>query len=252
MKEKLIGDVAGHKNVRETVAIVIGESNSQAVAFSRRDAGGDADVFKCAVTAIVIQDVRDSGKFGGRAVHGTFVAAGFAVRHGPIDVASDEQIQVPVIVIIKKAGGDGPSARLDFRFGGDIRKCAVAIVVVENVFPEVGHIDIGKTVVVVVTDSHPHSVIAVVHIREPSLLGDIGEAAVLVLAVQTVPVGGIMAVEVRNPGQRIANMTCVHQKNVQQAVVVVIQQSDSARHSFDEVFPGGRRVVKDKINAFGG
>src|SRR5260370_25246005 len=86
MKEKLIGDVAGHKNVRETVAIVIGESNSQAVAFSRCDAGGDADVFKCAVTAIVIQDVRDSGKFGGWAVHGIFVAAGFAVRHGPIDV----------------------------------------------------------------------------------------------------------------------------------------------------------------------
>ncbi len=38
VEEKLIGDIAGHKNVGEAVAIIVGKRHSQTVAFSRRDA----------------------------------------------------------------------------------------------------------------------------------------------------------------------------------------------------------------------
>jgi hypothetical protein len=40
----------------------------------------------------------------------------------------------------------------------------------------------------------------------------------------------------------------IHHKDVEQAVVVVIEESNTAGHRFDEVFEGSGRVSKDEIN----
>src|SRR6202040_1483328 len=81
---------------------------------------------------------------------------------------------------------------------------------------------------------------------------DICEAAVLVLAIQTIPVGRFVAIEIRESGQRIPDMACIHKKNVQKAVVIVVQERDASRHGLDQVFSGGRRIAENKINALGG
>ncbi len=49
-----------------------------------------------------------------------------------------------------------------------------------------------------------------------------------------------MAIKTRKFREGIANMAGVHEKNVQQAVVVVIEERDPARHGFDQIFSGGR------------
>jgi len=60
-----------------------------------------------------------------------------------------------------------------------------------------------------------------------------------------------MAIEARKSGQGIANMAGVHEKNVQQAIVIVVEEGDAAGHGLDQVFSGGRRVAENKINALG-
>ena len=246
------GAVAGDENVGPSIFVEVERRDAESVvAVGAIDVCFVGDIFKCAIAAIVVQNVGDGGKFRGRAVHGIFVAAGFAVRHAPIKIAGDKQIEAPVVVIIEKAGGDRPAARRHPCLGGDIRKCAVTIIVVENVFPEVGHIDIGIAVVVVVSDGHTHPVIALVYVCQACLLGDIREAAIPILTIQPVPIGRFVAIEVREFGQRISNMAGIHKKNVQQAVVIIVQERDATGHGLDEVFSGSRGVAENKINTLG-
>ena len=46
-------------------------------------------------------------------------------------------------------------------------------------------------------------------------------------------------------------MAGIHEKYIQQAVVIVVQERDASWHGLDQVFSGGRRVAEDEINALG-
>src|SRR5580692_5410528 len=83
---------------------------------------------------------------------------------------------------------------------------------------------------------------------EASLLGDIGEAAIGILTVQAIPVGWISTIEVDRSGHSVADVPAVHEENVQQSVVVVIEEGYASRHGFNQILPGSRRVAKNKIN----
>src|SRR5580692_6815917 len=87
---------------------------------------------------------------------------------------------------------------------------------------------------------------------EASLLGDIGEAASGILTVQAIPVGWISTIEVHRNGHSVADVPAVHEKNVQQSVVVVIEEGYASRHGFNQILPGGRRVAENKINTLRG
>ena len=92
MKEKLLDDVVGDEDVGEAVAIIVGERYAQALAFLCGNSRSDADIFKCAVTAIVVQDVGDRTKFAGWAIGGFLGAARLALLDAPIEVAADTPI----------------------------------------------------------------------------------------------------------------------------------------------------------------
>jgi hypothetical protein len=61
-----------------------------------------------------------------------------------------------------------------------------------------------------------------------------------------------MAIEARKSGLRISNMAGIHKKNVQQAVVIVVQERDASGHGLDQVFSGSRGIAENKINTLGG
>ena len=70
---------------------------------------------------------------------------------------------------------------------GDVDEVAAAVVLEQAVLPDGGDQDIGKAVVVVVADGHAHAV----HFDGKSgALGDVGEGAVAVVAVE--PHGGAL------------------------------------------------------------
>src|ERR1700691_2200407 len=159
MKKKLIRGVISDKNVRESVTVIVRERYSQPMALLRGDAGSDAHILERAVSPIVIKDVRNGRKRTRRAVGGSFGAARFAFLDAPIEIAGNEQIQPAVVIVIEKSRGNRPTARGDASLRGDIGKSAVAIVVIQNIFSEVGHVDVGKAVIVVIPDCDSHSVV---------------------------------------------------------------------------------------------
>src|SRR5580698_230570 len=159
VKKKLIRSVIGDKNVRESVAVIVRERYPQPVALLRGDAGSDAHVLKRAISPIVIEDVCDGRKRTWRAVGGSFGAARFAFLDAPIQIAGNEQIQPAVVIVIEKSRRSRPTAGGDASLRGDIRKSAVAIVVIQNILSEVGHVDVRKTVIVIIPDRDSHSVV---------------------------------------------------------------------------------------------
>jgi hypothetical protein len=105
--------------------------------------------------------------------------------------------------------------------------------VVEGIFAVVGDVEIGETVVVVVADGYADAVVAIAGVGEAGFFGDVGEGAVGILAVEAVPVFGVLAVEFLGLVHWIGQLAAVHQENVEEAVVVVIEEGDASAHGFD-------------------
>src|ERR1700723_2783951 len=87
---------------------------------------------------------------------------------------------------------------------------------------------------------------------EASTFGDVGESAIRILAVQSIPIGWISTIEVYGRGHLVANASAIHEENVQQTVVVVIEECDPSRHGFNQMLPGSWRVTQNKINTLHG
>src|SRR5579863_9929612 len=118
------------------------------------------DVFEGAVAAIAIKNVGGLREFGGRAVRLPLVAADFAVLGVPEHVAGDEEVEMAVVIVIEEARRTAPASGFDARFGGYVGEGAVAIIVVEDIFSVVRDVEVGEAIVIVISDSDAHAVVA--------------------------------------------------------------------------------------------
>ncbi len=116
-------------------------------------------------------------------------------------------------------------------------------------FSIVGDVNVGITVVVVIADGHAHTVVGVAGVCQAGLLRDIRERAVFILAIETIPVGGVVAIKTVRTKHGVTHKTTVHDKDVHQAVIVVIEEGDTAGHGLNEIFPRRGRVAQDEIDA---
>lgn len=80
--------------------------------------------------------------------------------------------------------------------------------------------------------------------------GYIGEASAGVLAIETVPIGGIIASEARRKVHRIFEPSAVDQKNVETAILVIVEQRHAAAHRLDQIFLRSRGVAVGEIEAW--
>ena len=126
------------------------------------DAGRFRDVGKRAVAAIAIEDVRAAGEAQRAARHRNLVVAavgGLArarrLRRIEVHVVGDEQIEMPVAVVVEKAAAGAPAraGAGDASLLGDVGERAVAVVVIEHVAAPVRDEQIVEAVVVVVADA---------------------------------------------------------------------------------------------------
>src|ERR1700719_1350408 len=125
----------------------------------------------------------------------------------------NEQIQQPIIVIVKPHRTGSPSGCGDASLHGYVGECAVSIVVIQNAAPVLRHIEIGESVAIIVADGNTLTVSARGY---ASLFGDVRESAVAVVSIQSVPQWRIGRVKIA--------LAAVDEIDVHPAVVVVIQE----------------------------
>ena len=180
-----------------------------------------------------------------------FAAVAIALER-PLDVTRHEQIEIAVVVGIEETGAGAPASGGDAGAGGDVAERPVAIVAIQRIAAEVGHVEIGEAVVVVVGCGGAHAVGILRHARKPRFLGHIHERPISLLAEQPVPVLRVRLVGPPVVRHRIRELRAVREEDVEPAVVVVVEQRDAAPHRFDQVFVRRRRVLLRKADSESG
>ena len=89
------------------------------------------------------------------------IVAGFVVAEPIVEERAGVEVELAIVVEIGEGGAGAPLRELDPGGGGDVGERAVAVVVEENGGAEVGEVEIGKPVGVIVTDSDPLAVVVV-------------------------------------------------------------------------------------------
>jgi len=232
--ERAGGGIVGDVNVRPAVIVEIGSEHAEAVgAVGVEDAGFFGDIGEGAVAIVVIENIF-SAKQAGRAAgdHDAFVKAGAGFGDGrgfqiEINIIGDEEIKMAVAIVIHEGAAGVPALASagDAGFFADVGESAVAVVVVENIFAEVGDEEIVETVVVVVADADGLSPAGM---GEAGFGGDIGEGAVAIIFEEMR--GGLLA------GGETFEAGSIDEKNVEPAVVVVIVEGDAAACGLEEIF----------------
>ena len=174
--------------------------------------------------------IRERGEVDGVAVKvvaSIDVVADFGILGRPCEIVADIKIKVAVAVEVGERGGGGPVAiAVEAETLGDILERAVAAVAEEKIRPPSGDEEVGVAVAVDVANARAVGV-AFGQGRDPRLLGDVLEVAVMLVAEE--PVAGL--------GGTAREGTALQRINVEPTVAVVIDQGDSAAHRFREL-PG--------------
>ena len=247
--EVLLHAVVGHNNVRETVLIVVRERTAQRSPLLGGNPGTLADILERAVPTIVIEQIGSPGKFTRRAVRFPGAAANLVVIGVPFHITGHEEIEMAVVVVIEETRGTRPASASDACFCRNISERSVAIIVVQDILPIIRDKQVGIAIVVVVAYGHRYSIIAIARIGQPGGLRDVCKASVAILAVQPIPVARIAALKILRNVQVLSDSSTVHEKNIQEAVVVVVEQRNPARHRLDQEFLSGRRILEDEIHS---
>src|SRR6266403_817688 len=127
----------------------------------------------------------------------------------PLQISHDHQIQPAIAIEVHPGGAGGPSSAGDTSLGRDIGERTVAVIVIKLVPAIRRHVEIFKTVVVIVSDGNPHPVTYSLHTR---LFGDVLKRAVSLLMVEPVPVPGICFLRDCTLGRWVGNWRAVDQK----------------------------------------
>ena len=253
--------VVRHVEIRPAVVVVVEPGDAEAEVAARiRDAGLFGYVGEAPVAVVVEEQVPLARQAARAALHGdAAVLAGLVLaelgqmREIDLHVAADEQIEPPVAIVVGEAAARRPSSDRDAGLLGDVGERAVAIVAIQMVAAERGHVEILPAVAVHVRRADAH---APARVADAGLVGDVLESSVAEIAIERAArrvriVGGVHR-------QR------VHEVDVRQPVVVVVEERHAAAHRLDDesLFRRGvmlernagfaRDVAKEQLGAAGG
>src|SRR5205814_456719 len=138
-----------------------------------------------------------------------------------------EEIETAVAIVVDESAASVPAlpGAGDASFFADVGEGAVAVVVVEDVFPEVRDEEIVEAVVIVIADA---DALSPAGMKQAGFGGDVGESAVAIVFEKMI--GGFLA------GGKTFEAPAVDEKNVQPAVVVIIVEGDAAAGGFEKIF----------------
>ena len=127
------------------------------------------------------------------------------------------------MIVIEPSGRRGPGAIVAHsRLGGHVRKRAIPVVVQQNRMAVPRHIDVRKSVVVIVRNRHPEEEGAIgVNF---ALRCHVGERSVAIIAVQRRLRSRI--------GMKKRGQTAIHEECVEVTIIVVIDPGHARPHRF--------------------
>ena len=230
MEEEVVLRVVGDKQVGFAIEVVIGDAHAHTLADVIADTPLRRDVLECAV-ALVEKELIGRALIEARVAvfRDAFDHAKGLVGVGPLHVIDDEEVEQAIVVDVDPSSGNGPERAV---FGvvplvqaglfRDVRKGAVAIVVVKGIAVDAGNKNVGMAIVVVISDGHSDVKPSAL---QASFVSDVGKDAVAVVPVQTIPVFGV--------GLLPCGQGCsVGEEDVGPAVAVVIEDGHAAGHRF--------------------
>src|SRR5690348_10635386 len=150
----------------------------------------------------------------------------------PLDVSGHDEIEPAIPIEIDPARTRRPASSGDTCLFRYVCECPITVVVIQDVSPQIGDIDIRATIIVVVADGDSHAVESAQH---SSLLRDIGECAVAVVPVEPIPELRVGLVRFATSRHRVLKLRAIHEVNVQPAVSVEIEERDSSNHRLNQV-----------------
>src|SRR5579872_3766148 len=187
--------VIGHNDVGLTVVVDIGKQRIESViTVGTVHAQLPADVGKRAVAVVAEQVISPARQPAGPAhyLHAAVLAeAGGrglrerSIAHIKTNIAGHKQVEISIAVVISKSGAGVVSGQRGRTFvqsyaglHRDIGECAVVVVVIEAARTDIGYVEIGPAVIVVIADDATGSPSV---IRHTGARSDVGERAVMVV-----------------------------------------------------------------------
>ena len=136
-------------------------------------------------------------------------------------VVGNEQIEVPIPVIVQKATTRTPAIRRSGNASlfGDIRECAIAVVVIEHILSEIGNEKIVEAIVIVISNA---ACLTPSRTSESSLPGDIREGSIAIVMKQIA--GGLT---ISSCGIQAGS---VDEEDIEPAVIVVVKERHASAH----------------------
>ena len=247
--------VVGHVDVRSPVASEIRTEHTEPRSVRGADARGVRHIDELSVALVVEEPGRD-GLVGHRRAVVRLTrrrVAALVALEGEVHVVRDEQIEIPVRIVVQERGARTPPRIVNSGCARHVGECAIAVAVEEDVVPDVGHVEIEEPVVVVIACRRTHSVAVMAN---AGFLGDVNEAQLSRLGqhvakqpVPRLPVGWGRE-EQRPPGLQRAALDQIH---IEIAVVVVVEEGGPGAHDFrHEVLTGRSGDVVEVETDLGG
>src|SRR6266404_3059347 len=138
--------------------------------------------------AVIMKDERSDGlenvgmAVGAKAL---LVLAAPDVIEVPLHIAHDDQVEQAIVIKIHPRRAGGPAAARDSSLFGDVGECSVAIIVIELVAAERGHVEVLEAIIVEIADGDSHPVTGALKSR---FFGDIFKRVIRFLMEEAIPV----------------------------------------------------------------
>src|SRR5882672_3121960 len=150
----------------------------------------------------------------------------------------DKEIQLAVVVIIEPDGTGGPAGRPNTGFIRDIGEGAVAVVVIKNIAPVTGYVEIDPAIAIVITGGDTHAKRAAGH---SGFVGHVCKRPIMIVVIKGIPQRLNGSVEVRKPA--------IDQIDIHPAIVVIIEKGTARPNCLRQIAIVRVRVVMNPGDA---
>ena len=171
--EEIRGGIVSNKDIHIAIVIYIAADNPQPFSICAAYTGFRRYIRKSAITVVMIENICSTLQCLRRAIRPNALPSAFWVcLRIELNVVDDIEIQITIGIKVYKSTTAAKLVATNSSELGNICKSAVAVVAIEDIRSVVRHIDVGETVVVVITDAASQSIACIADRRFHCYIGE--------------------------------------------------------------------------------